>query len=255
MVFRRAGTAWDGQKWRLAYSLDDFCDQMEVIRPGTFPYDGTVASQGHDANNPDSDHTVWPKSGSGVVYAVDVDETYNTFIDEVWDAIRLSKDSRVKYGIHNKQMFSNYGKTSGGKYYPPFTWRPYSGYNDHIGHGHLSVIHGTVGDKRGSWSLGKTSTQLGGHVMLPLLDGDGLTRGRPEKQEDVRNLQYLLGFRGETDLDGKYGGDTAAAVKPFSGGDGKIVNGETFGKIQTAALKGAAMVSHDHPLIGRTDKN
>ena len=75
--------------------------------------------------------------------------------------------------------------------------------------------------------------------FLPLKDGDGLDRGRPERREDVYLLQSLLGFTG-SDLDGFYGGDTATAVKPLTNptGDGKVVGGRTYAAIEQAALGG-----------------
>lgn len=80
-------------------------------------------------------------------------------------------------------------------------------------------------------------------AFLPLKDGDGLTRGRPERREDVYLLQSLLGFSGG-DLDGFYGGDTAGAVKPFTipPGDGKITGGLTYAAIEAKALGGSQTV-------------
>lgn len=150
MAFRLSGTAWDGQKWRVAGSIKTLAQQVEVIRPGTYPLDGTVASRTHDATNPSSDHTVWPKTGSGVVYAIDIDETYGTFIDEIFEAIRLSRDPRLKYMIHNRRICSSYNHSNG----PAYTWRPYSGYNDHLGHGHVSVYHDSRGENTEPWDLG-----------------------------------------------------------------------------------------------------
>lgn len=157
MTFRTSGTAWDGQPWHLAPALVTFVHQIEAIRPGTHPADGTVAGKGHDAGNPNSDHTVWPKTGPGVVYAADVGETQPALIDEWWDRIRISRDSRCKYAIHDTRMFSSY-PVSG---YAAFTWRPYRGPNPHKSHGHLSVHHDNAEDPR-AWAL------------LPVQSGDDM---------------------------------------------------------------------------------
>lgn len=137
--FRTSGIAWDGQPWVLAPALVSFAAQIEVIRPTPHAADGTVAGKGHDANSPNSDHTVWPKSGSGVVYAIDVGETAPELIDELWDRMRIERDPRLKYAIHDLRMFSSYPTSS----HPAWTWRPYGGPNPHQAHGHLSIHHAT----------------------------------------------------------------------------------------------------------------
>ena len=141
MAFRYADTAWDGQLWETAPAITTLGKQIEKIRPGTFAGDGTAASQGHDQNNPTSDHTVWPKTlmppGVGTVYAIDIAETSLLSIDALFEGFRRSQDARLKYAIHDQRIFSSYPTSS----YPPWTWRPYSGYNAHLTHGHLSVHH------------------------------------------------------------------------------------------------------------------
>lgn len=152
MAFRYSGTAWDGQKWVAAPAIKTFGLQIEEIRPGTFAADGTVASKTHDQNSPNSDHTVWPKTGSGVVYAIDVTEAGGLSIDELAEAIRLSKDPRCKYFIHDKRMFSSYAAHG----IAPWTWRSYSGYNAHIGHGHLSIHHtASLANSTKPWDIGE----------------------------------------------------------------------------------------------------
>jgi peptidoglycan hydrolase-like protein with peptidoglycan-binding domain len=73
----------------------------------------------------------------------------------------------------------------------------------------------------------------GGDELLPLQYKDGYSSGRPEKKEDVKLLQAKLGI----EVDGFYGNDTAAAVAPFSGDDGKAVGGDAYYQIEKAAFK------------------
>jgi hypothetical protein len=151
MGFRYSGTAWDGQKWVAAPAIVTLGKQIEAIRPGTFASDGTVASKGHDQTSPNSDHTVWPKTGSGTVYAIDFTEAGGLSVDAVGEAIRLSKDPRCKYLIHDKRMFSSYATST----FPAWTWRPYTGTNGHIDHGHLSVHHTpALANNTNPWAIG-----------------------------------------------------------------------------------------------------
>lgn len=177
--FRRSGVAWDGQRWVLAPALVTFATQVEAIRfGGPYPLDGTVASKGHDENNPNSDHTVWPKTGSGVVYAIDVDEEPSFSIDAQWDSLRQSHDPRIKYGIHAGRIFF-------GQHYAflgsrtAYTWYPYSGPNAHLGHGHLSCLHDSqYANNTDPWSLigedemvdRNTKADDGNPVLKPTFD-------------------------------------------------------------------------------------
>lgn len=169
MAFRYSGTAWDGQKWRVAKSVETLGNQIMDLRGTTtsFGADGTVASKAHDQNNPNSDHTVKPKIGSGVVYAIDFQEE-RLVVDDVLNAIRLSKDNRVLYGIHDSQMFSSYPTSA----HPAWTWRPYGGSNGHPDHGHLSVQNNlAISDDPRPWAIQLGGPSPGDEMIEELTEG------------------------------------------------------------------------------------
>jgi hypothetical protein len=77
-------------------------------------------------------------------------------------------------------------------------------------------------------------------TMLPLHFTDGFSdptgQGRTRKRDDVKVLQAMLGFT-DDDIDGKYGEGTVAKVKAIVGGNGKIVDGMAYIRIQEAYLQ------------------
>jgi len=161
--FRYSGTAWDGQPFRVAGSIKTLGQQITAAFPRrSTRSDGTVASRGHDENNPTSDHTVKPTTGAGIVRAIDItDDDLHGDMGPVAEALRKSKDPRIKYVIHlwdeassNKpKMFSSYPKGS----YKPYTWRPYTGSNPHTSHMHVSVVSTAIGENTGLWDIGDTT--------------------------------------------------------------------------------------------------
>ena len=128
----------NGKSWRSAKSLVILGHQLEAKDPERdVTPDGTVASQGHSRRNPTSDHEIG-KDPKGVVCAIDIahnTDKNGTNIAEVFEAIRLSKDKRIKYAIYNNQIFSSYSRRGS----DPYEWRPYKGSNPHKSHGHISV--------------------------------------------------------------------------------------------------------------------
>lgn len=146
MAFRYSGTNWEGRSWRTAGAITTLGRQIEQLRPGTYPTDGTVASQAHDQVNPSSDHR---PDTDGIVRAIDWHETTAGQIDEMAEAIRRSQDSRLKYLIHDRRMFSSYPTTAA----PAWTWRPYGGAAPHGTHAHLSVLTGAQGELSHPWQL------------------------------------------------------------------------------------------------------
>ena len=101
--------------------------------------------------SPNSDHTVWPKDAtSGVVYAIDFTERPGFSVDEVLEAIRVSRDIRLKYAIHDRRMFSSYASGNA----PAWMWRTYTGSNGHIEHGHVSVWHDARATLTTEWQIG-----------------------------------------------------------------------------------------------------
>jgi hypothetical protein len=151
MAFRFSGTNHAGQKWRVAGAIETFGNQIEAIRPGRFTTDGTVASKQHDLDNPNSDHRPKPRTGLGVVRAIDFGEPKDnpTFVDEIGESLRLSEDPRISYFIHHKRVFSSFPT----KNFKAWEWRPYKKKNPHTTHGHLSVVAGDPGEKTHEFSI------------------------------------------------------------------------------------------------------
>jgi hypothetical protein len=141
--FRFEGINHAGQEWRAAGAIVIFGQQIEAIRPGRFRTDGTVASKQHDLNSPTSDHRPRPRSGLGTVRALDFAEGAPGFVDEVAETLRLSRDPRILYVIHDRRKFSS----TPTRKIPAFEWRPYTGENGHLTHGHVSVVSGELGEQ------------------------------------------------------------------------------------------------------------
>ncbi|UCD24740.1 MAG: hypothetical protein JSW51_02145 [Gemmatimonadota bacterium] len=144
MAFRYEGVNWEGRDWQTVPAVTTLGMQIEEVRPQSYPQDGTVASRLHDQVSPTSDHR--PDS-EGDVFAIDVGGEEGWRIGTV-EALRLSKDERIRYLIHQGRIFSNYPK--GGV--PAFEWRPYSGASPHEHHFHVSVDE-AHGDDRSSWHI------------------------------------------------------------------------------------------------------
>jgi hypothetical protein len=143
VTFRFEGINHAGQEWRAAGAIVTFGRQIEEIRPGRFRTDGTVASKAHDKNSPKSDHRPSPRTGLGIVRALDFAEGTRGFVDEVAEALRQSQDPRINYVIHDRRKFSSFSTSR----FDAWEWRPYTGENGHKTHGHLSVMSGTLSEQ------------------------------------------------------------------------------------------------------------
>jgi hypothetical protein len=149
MAFRFEGVNHAGQEWRAAGAVVTFGRQIEAIRPGRFGTDGTVASKQHDINSPKSDHRPSPRVGLGTVRAIDFAEGARGFVDEVAETLRLSRDPRILYVIHDRRKFSS----TPTRKVPAYEWRPYTGKNGHLTHGHLSVVSGPLSEQTQEFAL------------------------------------------------------------------------------------------------------
>lgn len=119
--------------FRVAESLLKFRSQIDAMVPGRDrSNDGTIGDTSHQARK--SDHN---PNKDGVVTAIDIthDPAHGVNAGELAELLRLSKNSRIKYVISNRRIFSSQQE--------PWQWRPYNGPNAHTHHVHLSV----VGDK------------------------------------------------------------------------------------------------------------
>lgn len=123
--------------WRVAKSLLALRDQVNRKAPNRKKsHDGTIGDAAHASRA--SDHNPWVIDGSvGVVTAMDIthDPAGGCDAGRIAEAIRGSRDSRVKYIIWNRRI-SNPLPLDG---QPPWAWRPYTGSNPHDKHCHISV--------------------------------------------------------------------------------------------------------------------
>lgn len=255
--FNRAGVNWEGRAWHVPPSLAALIDEVEAWQPDSRGSDGTVASKAHDEANPTSDHRPTPYTGPGIVRAVDVGEI-DPEGNVLTEALRLSKDKRIKYVIHEDQMFSSYSTTVR----KAWEWGKYTGPNPHSGHAHISTLsqYDATG---GPWNLGLPGAEQPGEDMpfLPLTYGhgydkpptdSGLTGSQLAKRQDVYYLQYLLVDAGAVLVpDGVYGPATIAAVALKGGGDGKVVLGGTLRTIERRADEHTHGDGGDHNHDGR----
>lgn len=141
--------------WRPARSLMVLRDQLVPLAPGAPPGSfGFIGDQAHAAKKSDHNPADFPGWGSQIVTATDFPDMELLDARAVLDSIRLSRDRRVKYGISHGQMFSSY--YSG--IYPAWTWRPYTGADQHFTHGHLSVVGDARADDETLWKITGTAT-------------------------------------------------------------------------------------------------
>ena len=160
-----------GTGWHLAPGLVTLAVQVNAAYPDRHAADGTLGNKTHRASasdhNPDSD---------GTVRALDIGEVVEDDAMTVAEAIRESKDIRVKYVIHEARMYSFYWKDG----YPPFTWRPYKGANLHWNHVHIST-RPSYDTHRADWAIG----QKGGDELAYL-----------SKQQQAELAEFLKNLEG-----------------------------------------------------------
>ena len=149
MRWRLTGQSWgDGQQrpWQVVPSLAQLLTQVDAAYPIRHGADGTAAGAGHLLVSPKSDHN---PDIEGNVRAGDIGEVVEDDAFVVAEAIRLSRDPRAKYGIHERRIFSSYDHPNG----RAFTWRPYSGSSGHWSHLHVSVYRINQDDTT-PWDIG-----------------------------------------------------------------------------------------------------
>ena len=119
--------------WRLAKSLEELRRQVNAKWPKrSRTHDGSIGDAKHASRH--SDHNPHVKDGrQGVVTAIDIthDTTHGPTISRLAEALRASRDHRIKYLICNGKICS-YTKD-------PWKWRRYTGTNPHDKHLHVSV--------------------------------------------------------------------------------------------------------------------
>lgn len=135
--------------WRIASSLLHMREQLSILYPKrNKASDGAIGDAAHASRS--SDHNPWVLDGKmGVVTAIDVTHDAKSGCDgtKLAEALRASRDPRLKYVIWNHQIFSSQVSS--------WKWRHYTGANAHTKHVHISVLanKGQYDDNR-DWNLG-----------------------------------------------------------------------------------------------------
>jgi LysM repeat protein len=119
--------------YRKAKSLDTLLAQINSAFPSRDKTsDGWIGDAAHASRK--SDHNPWVKDGNmGVVTAIDIDEDLNSPVklQNVIDAICISRDPRVKYIIYEGRITVKGSNLQ--------AWKRYAGTNAHKHHAHISV--------------------------------------------------------------------------------------------------------------------
>jgi hypothetical protein len=145
--------------WRVARSISLFHGQLRLAYPRAAPpatHTSSWGTIGDAAHNPKSDHAPhnFPGWGNEIVTAGDAPHRPDLGLDmhTVCEALRRSRDPRIKYVIFNRRMFSSYSGSS----FKAWDWRPYSNAaNDpHTDHGHLSTVGDPRADGTTPWMIG-----------------------------------------------------------------------------------------------------
>jgi len=143
--------------WRAALCIKKLLAQVNQAYPNrSKASDGIIGDERHCPNGKGkSDHCPnIPVNGTGVVTAIDIthDPGNGCDVDSIAEAIRESKDDRIKYMIRNGRICSSYEH----KGVAPWVWRPYTGH-PHDKHVHISVSSDTaVFDNENPWTITKT---------------------------------------------------------------------------------------------------
>lgn len=119
---------------------------LEFAEIGWIAGAGHAQSGGHFPENPAP-----PGNPPGEVDAIDPPHKPSAGADMavLTEALRLSRDPRIKFVIFNRRIFSSYAHAEG----LPFTWRPYRESDPHTGHAHIERTDQLRSDLR-PWSIG-----------------------------------------------------------------------------------------------------
>ncbi|MCE7796381.1 hypothetical protein LWE61_07375 [Sphingobium sufflavum] len=140
------------RRWRIAEGLLKLREQVNAKAPNrSKTSDGAIGDAAHATRN--SDHNPWLVSGGlGIVTAVDIthDPAGGCDAGRLAEALRASRDPRIKYIISNKRIASAAPK--GGV--PGWTWRAYTGSNPHNKHCHISINPAAAQfDSKAPWQI------------------------------------------------------------------------------------------------------
>jgi hypothetical protein len=187
--------------WRIAQSLDVLLKQINELYPKrSKTSDGGIGDAAHASRS--SDHNPWVRDGgAGIVTARDfTNDPVNGVASEVLaEALRASRDKRLKYVISNRRIFSGSGQKS-----PAWQWRPYRGSNPHIKHAHVSVKSSKAEyDSPALWDLSALAVV------------SGLTTYGPAVIKNVQKRLIGHGYVQTGGVDGLMGDNTRGAIRDF----------------------------------------
>lgn len=188
--------------WRLAKALETLRSDINAKWPNrSKASDGTIGNEEHASRS--SDHNAHVRDGNmGIVTAIDIthDPAHGLDSEQLAEALRASRDSRIKYIISNKKICSALES--------PWKWRPYNGKNPHNHHVHISVKPTKDHyDNTSVWDL--EGVEPPRDVPHPTIRP---TLRRGMSGDSVKELQRGLGFTGAA-IDGEFGAKTEAAVR------------------------------------------
>lgn len=156
---------------RPAKAITKLIAEVNALDPGRPKQsDGTLGDAAHATR--DSDHNPWVKDGRvGVVTATDLTEDpkfkpkpLNNYIVE---RLCETKDSRVKYMIHEGKIWRSYDKVVNGKLVKAWTPSKYTGSNGHFAHLHVSVNEEKkYYDDARSWNLKRSEKPSSNAAIL-----------------------------------------------------------------------------------------
>lgn len=185
--------------WVVDKSLDVLLGQVNAAAPRRDrSSDGSIGDPAHQAtvsaHNPQD--TEDSSDGNDPDQQVDArDITHDprfpgSDMGLVTEAIRVSRDRRVRLVIFNKRIFASYAAVNR----PAWTWGPYAGDNDHSKHAHVETndVHN---DELQPWTI-----SLGGDVAFTELDSNRIayTDGRVEAFTNLREKTLHGPSKGET---------------------------------------------------------
>ncbi len=141
------------------------------------------------------------------------------------DGLVRSRDKRILYVIFDGKICSSHAVGST----PAWTWRTYTGSDQHTDHVHLSV-NDLFDDNTSDWYWEKLMARTIPYVALPTgAKLPTLQFGDEDDNQDGWNhvgraqalANWINGSVADIDCDGVYGKDTVAKMKAIFGGDGK----------------------------------
>jgi len=128
--------------WVLDRSIGLLINQYLSVRPKIARSEvGTIADENHSSASKHSpEDTADSQDGNDPDNQVDAadfphDPARGSDMAVFTEELRVSRDRRLWLVIFNGRQFSSYARDG----YEPFTWRPYSGSNQHTRHAHVEV--------------------------------------------------------------------------------------------------------------------